>query len=213
MDILETNYPDEEHLLIFDNATIHTKRADNALSARKMPKFTPKEGCNWGIEVTHRRPDGKIIYGLNGKPAKIKIKMGNAQFRDSTPQSLYFEEPHPCAGTFKGMAIILEEQGYANTSKLRAECKDFKCLPDATQCCCRRLLFNEPDFVGIPSLLEEHCAKRGFKVLFLPQVSLWTQPSWNGMGKIKISLPPQSSINQGRSRTQHDQCTGLCNYW
>ena len=195
MDILETDYPDEEHLLIFDNATIHTKRADNALSARKMPKHTPKEGCNWGIEVTHRGPDSKIIYGPNGKPAKIKIKMGNAQFRDGTPQNLYFEEPHPRAGIFKGMTVILEERGYANVSTLRSECKNFKCPPDATQCCCRRLLFNEPDFVNIPSLLEEHCAKRGFKVLFLPKFHCELNPLemvW-GRSKYHYRLNPPST--------------------
>ena len=195
MDILETDYPDEEHLLIFDNATIHTKQAENALSARKMPKFTPKEDCNWGIEVTQRGPDGKIIYGPKGKPAKIKIKMGNAQFRDGTPQSLYFEDPHPRTGTFKGMAVILEERGYTNASNLRSECKDFKCTPDATQCCCRRLLFNEPDFVNIPSLLEEHCAKRGFKVLFLPKFHCELNPLemvW-GRSKYHYRLNPPST--------------------
>ena len=38
MDILRRDYPDEEHILIFDNATTHLKRADDAISARKMPK-------------------------------------------------------------------------------------------------------------------------------------------------------------------------------
>ena len=146
-----------------------------------MPKFTPKEGSNWGIEVSHHGPDGKIIYRPKGKPVKIKIKMGDAQFHDGTPQSLYFEEPHPRAGTFKGMATILEERGYANASNLRAECKDFKCPPDTTQCCCRCLMFSEPDFVNIPSLLEEHCAKRGFKVLFLPKFHCELNPlEWYG---------------------------------
>lgn len=109
MDILEADYPNEEHLLIFDNTTIHTKCPDDALSACKMPKFMPKEGSNWGVEVTHRGPDGKIIYGHNGKPAKIKIQMGDAHFRDGSPQCLYFEAPHLLAGTFKGMAVILED--------------------------------------------------------------------------------------------------------
>ena len=159
MDILEADYPNEEHLLIFDNATIHTKHPDDALSARKMPKFTPKEGSNWGVEVTHCGPDGKIIYGTNGKPAKIKIRMGDAQFHDGRPQRLYFEAPHPRTGTFKGMVVILEECGYTHARNLQAECKDFKCVPGATACCCCRLLFNEPDFVNVKSVLELHCEK------------------------------------------------------
>ena len=154
------------------------------------------------LVYTHRGPDGKIVYGPNGKPAKIKIKMGNAQFRDGTPQSLYFEEPHACAGTFKGMAVILEERGYADASKLRAECKDFKCAPDMALCCCRRLLFNEPDFVNIPSLLEEHCAKRGFKVLFLPKFHCELNPLemvW-GRSKYYYRLNPPSTKEEDLER-------------
>jgi len=33
MDILENHFPDEDHILVFDNATTHLKRADDALSA------------------------------------------------------------------------------------------------------------------------------------------------------------------------------------
>ena len=213
MDILEADYPDEEHLLIFDNATIHTKRQDDALSARKMPKFPPKEGNNWGIEVTQRGPDGKVIYGPNGKPAKIKIRMEDAHFRDGTPQRLYFEAPHPLAGTFKGMAIILEERGYVNTHKLRAECKNFKCaapeLGTSSQaCCCRRLLFNEPDFVNVKSILELHCEKRGFKVLFLPKFHCELNPLemvW-GRAKYHYRLNPPSSKEED---LQHNMLKAL----
>ena len=38
MDILEKHYANESHVLVFDNATTHLKRADRALSAMKMPK-------------------------------------------------------------------------------------------------------------------------------------------------------------------------------
>jgi len=38
MDILEKHYPDDDHVLIFDNASTHQKRPDGALSARRMPK-------------------------------------------------------------------------------------------------------------------------------------------------------------------------------
>ncbi len=75
MDILESDYPNMVHLLIFDNAPNHLKRPEDALSARKMPKFTPAPGNNWGIEVSKRDANGKVEHGLNGKPIKIKIKM------------------------------------------------------------------------------------------------------------------------------------------
>ena len=31
------------------------------------------------------------------------------------------------------------------------------------------LYYSQPDFQGVTSLLEEHCRKRGFEVLFLPR--------------------------------------------
>jgi hypothetical protein len=40
MDILEKYYPDEDHILVFNNATTHLKRPDSALSACRMPKQT-----------------------------------------------------------------------------------------------------------------------------------------------------------------------------
>ena len=157
MDILERDYQGMKHLLIFDNATIHLKRPENALSARRMPKFTPKEGCNWGIEVTKRDENGNILYASNGKPAKMKIRMADTWI-NGRRQSLYFEEGHPRAGVFKGMAVILQERGFANTFDIRTECKNFKCAdpddPDA-QCCCRRILYNQPDFSNVKSILEE----------------------------------------------------------
>ncbi len=41
MDILEKHFPKEDHVLVFDNATTHLKRADDTLSAQKMPKNSP----------------------------------------------------------------------------------------------------------------------------------------------------------------------------
>lgn len=48
--------------------------------------------------------------------------------------------------------------------------EDAAVIPDIDlDCCCRRLLYNEPDFVNVPSLLETECNSRGFKVIFLPK--------------------------------------------
>ncbi|KAG1823785.1 uncharacterized protein BJ212DRAFT_1476648 [Suillus subaureus] len=51
MDILEKYYTNENHVLIFNNATTHLKHADGALSARNMLKGISKVGNNWGMEV------------------------------------------------------------------------------------------------------------------------------------------------------------------
>lgn len=47
MDILNCHYPDDDHTFVYDNATTHLKQANDALSARKMPKFSPKYGNEW----------------------------------------------------------------------------------------------------------------------------------------------------------------------
>ena len=54
-------------------------------------------------------------------------------------------------------------------SKLRAQCKDFKCTKGATHCCCCWVLYNQPDFVCVTSVVEIACGAHGFWVLFLPK--------------------------------------------
>jgi hypothetical protein len=80
---------------------------------------------------------GKIIYGTDGKPSKIKVLMGNGTFNDGSPQSLYFLDGHPHAGIFKGMATILNERGYGDMSRVQAECSRFTCDMTIEHCCCR----------------------------------------------------------------------------
>ncbi|KAJ8595645.1 hypothetical protein M405DRAFT_806819 [Rhizopogon salebrosus TDB-379] len=77
--------------------------------------------------------------------------MADGRFADGTVQSFYFPEGHEHAGAFKGMAEILKERGFDGTGKLRAGC------------CCRRLLYNQPDFVDIKSNLELACGIRGYE--------------------------------------------------
>lgn len=168
MDILEKHYPHEDHVFIFDNATTHTKRADNALSARHMPKGTSKPGANWGVETPVRDSHGKPLYHSNRKIMKMKVHMKDGQLPDGSQQSLYFQSGES-KGLFKGMAVILEERGLTEEAKLRSQCPNFKCPAGATQCCCRRVLYNQPDFRAERSLLEIECDKRGFQVIFLPK--------------------------------------------
>jgi len=174
MDILEKYYPDEDHVLVFDNASTHQKRPDGALSARRMPKRTSMVEKNWCVEVNVRGNNGQPVYGPDGKISKHKVKMVDATFADGTSQSLYFDASHEKAGLFKGMAVILEERGLVKESQLRAECKKFQCPKPSgsdgmAQCCCRRVLYNQPDFTEVESLLEMTCKARSFEVLFLPK--------------------------------------------
>ncbi|KIK93967.1 hypothetical protein PAXRUDRAFT_143896 [Paxillus rubicundulus Ve08.2h10] len=70
------------------------------------------------------------------------------------------------------MAVILKETGF-NVDKLKAQCKGFKGMEGTTDCCFHQILFIQPNFVNVPTLLEalsqKKISKRGFKVVTLPK--------------------------------------------
>ncbi|KIJ08616.1 hypothetical protein PAXINDRAFT_88609 [Paxillus involutus ATCC 200175] len=187
--ILKTHYPHDDHVLVFDNATTHVKRADDALSARSMPK-NPSQ--SWGITVSVKDSKGGVMHDADGKPLKTKIPMSPARFANGTPQPLYFPEGHEKASWFKGMAQILRERGFEKEAKLRYECEGFNCAPGATSCCCRRFLFNQPDFVQVESVLETVCCAKGVQVLFLPKFHCelnFIEQCWGRAKRVYRQLP------------------------
>lgn len=196
MNILLEYYPQFDHVFVYDNATTHLKRAEDALSARKMPKNIPKPGTNWGIWVTKRdATTGKPICQPDGTPEKVKIRMKDTQLPNGTTQSLYFPEGDQRAGMFKGMAVILQERGKGDMTKKPAECPKFKCNPKAKDCCCRRMLFNEPDFANVDSILQTTCNSRGFRVLFLPKFHCelnFIEQCWGRAKSVYRTYPPSS---------------------
>jgi hypothetical protein len=89
---------------------------------------------------------------------------------NGTVQSFYFPDDHPATpGWFKGMEEIIRERGLWPKNGLRAQCPDFKCPPGRTDCCCRRLLFLQPDFISQKSQLEEEITSRGHLCDFYPK--------------------------------------------
>ncbi|KAG2348635.1 hypothetical protein BDR05DRAFT_973668 [Suillus weaverae] len=98
MDILQKDYPDENHVLIFDNAMTHLKHANDALAARKMLK-NPSQ--TFGPSASVKDANGKPVLGPDGK-----------QLPNGDLQPLYFAQGHAKAGWFKEMAQILVEHGY-----------------------------------------------------------------------------------------------------
>jgi hypothetical protein len=92
-----------------------------------MSKYPTKVGNPmFGVERTRCGEDGKPIFNSQTrKVVKDKVQMSNAQLPDGSPQSLYFPQGHPCAGIFKGMAILLQERGYHNTESIHTECPGF----------------------------------------------------------------------------------------
>lgn len=117
--------------------------------------------------------EGKPKYTPNGKLLKKKVPMSNGRFHDGTEQVFYWpiDANNGLAGHFKGMAQILAERGYENTLRLKAQCgkKFSNCLPGEAGCCCRCILYNEPDFVNVDSILATDAKECGFRVIFLPK--------------------------------------------
>ncbi|PSR82186.1 hypothetical protein PHLCEN_2v6109 [Hermanssonia centrifuga] len=159
-----------------------------------MPKNTPCEGRNWFVEVINRDDHGQPRVGPNGKLLKKKIEMAPGTLPNGTSQDLYFRDG-PQAGVFKGMVTILEERGYTDVAHLRAECPKFNCDSSVERCCCRRLLYNQPDFSNQKSRLELLCEKQGFQVLFLPKFHPelnFIEQCWGHAKRVYRMNPPSS---------------------
>jgi hypothetical protein len=172
MEITAKYYPDDDHVFIFDNATTHLKRPEGSLSALKMTKGP---SGNFMVEVNAVGDDGKPVYAPDGKILKKKIPMGNGHFEEGgekKEQAFYWRaDSGPHGGQFKGMAIILEERGFKEASKMKAQCKKkfADCPPGQKQCCCRHTLFNQPDFANVETILEMDARAKGYCVLYLPK--------------------------------------------
>jgi hypothetical protein len=132
-------------LFLFDNATTHQKRAPDALSAKDMPK-NPKM---W---------------------REGKDRMRDTTLPDGTRQSLYWPATHEkYPGYFKGMEQILRERGLFHRG-LKAQCTDrFADCERNMDCCCRRILYNQPDFANQKSALEELIDNYGHLCDFYPK--------------------------------------------
>ena len=140
-------------LFIFDNAPSHQKWADNALSAWQMVKGA----CStFSLTLTLNisflsAPKKGWVHHLGGEC------MCNRQLPSGNMQLLYFANDHPSMpGWFKGMEAIIREWGlWPEQRLLAAQCTEFHCPPGRTDCCCRWLLFTQPDFECQRSQLQE----------------------------------------------------------
>ncbi len=116
------------------------------------------------------------------------------------PQFFYFSDDHPTMpGWLKGMQQIIWERGLWPETGLPAECPGFKCPEDQTNCCCRRLLFNQPDFSSQKSQLQELIESRGHICDFYPKYHCelnFIEQYW-GAAKLRFCLAGQAAtMNQ-----------------
>lgn len=177
--IAKAKYPDVEHIFIYDNATTHTKRREDAPSATKMTLGPSK---NFGE-----------IIGVDATGQKLRIRTADTKLKDGSLQSFYFPAEHPkYPGYFKGITEILRERGI-DTNGLKLQCPQFKCDPKVAKCCARRILFNEPDFANPKSALEEIAESHGCQVLFLPKFHCELNPieqCWGYAKRVYRQFPP-----------------------
>jgi hypothetical protein len=98
--------------------------------------------------------------------------MRSGTLPNGDPHYFYFPEDHPTMpGWFKGMETIIRERGLwpAEGPGLAAQCPDFKCPAGRTDCCCRRVLFNQADFITQKPELQEFIESRGHLCDFYPK--------------------------------------------
>jgi len=67
------------------------------------------------------------------------------------------------------MEEIIRERGLWPAGGLNAQCEGFKCEAGKTDCCCRRMLFTQPDFENQKSHLKELITRRGHICDFYPK--------------------------------------------
>jgi hypothetical protein len=153
-------------LFLFDNAPSHQKRAGDAISARKMVKgvlFCDTQPI-FRILIVCAVPKEGWAHHSNGP------RMRDGRLPNGETQSFYFPPDHPTTpGWFKGMEVIIRERGLWPADGLLAQCANFRCPPGKTDCCCRRLLFMQPDFLDQKPLLQEFVERRGHLCDFYPK--------------------------------------------
>jgi hypothetical protein len=152
--------------------------------------------------------------------------MCDGMLPDGTLQCFYFPADHKFAGQFKGMATILEEHGIdAMGLKLQAQCgkSSFKCCltiipPGANPCCCRKALYDQPDFSNQKSHIEELIESCGHQASFYACFHCecnFVENNW-GYSKCIDHEFPQSSNEADLERnvvTPLDSVPMICMCW
>lgn len=183
--IVKKMYPNEDHVFVFDNATIHTKQPENAAIVSKMTLGPSDKVKNDGI-------------GPSGE--KIKVNMAPTTLPNGSLQEFYHPENHSqksLQGQFKGLKKLLEERGVPGASKLKLECrKPPGCPSGADNCCARRAMTNQPDFRDQKSMLQLLAESHGCSVIYLPKYHCELNPieqCWGAAKRVYRDSPMSSA--------------------
>lgn len=98
-------------------------------------------------------------------------RMHSGTLPNSNPHYFYFTEDHPTMPSwFKGIKVIIREHRlWPEEGGLHAQCPDFKCLPNCTDCCCQHILFNQADFTAQKPKLQEFIDSHSHLCNFYPK--------------------------------------------
>ncbi|KAJ3743043.1 hypothetical protein DFH05DRAFT_1536122 [Lentinula detonsa] len=151
MDILDTDYPDEQHVATgmpvnpHQNYLLKVKDGD----CQKERTVRIKNGIfRDGTVQELYYPDCHPKYPGWFKGTRVLVQERREKGHD-LPDVWALKNP--------GSKFF----------KINGACKK-KCEVGQTDCCCHQILYLDPDFVNQKSLLEEHCEARGYSVIFFP---------------------------------------------
>jgi hypothetical protein len=148
--IFERTHPGCIGIFAFDNATSHTAFAPDALVAKRMSK-------GYG----GKQPKMRATFWGNGQRQSMVIEGDFFQFDKKTKQMVNLR------GEPKGLEWVLRERGLWPVGGLNLECARCPMQDGETHvidCCARRLMANQPDFLAERGLIQTIIENRGHKV-------------------------------------------------
>src|SRR5947207_8290244 len=113
---------------------------------------------------------------MNLNPGGLQPKMRDTYWGpDNQLQSMTFSDNHPnvkLRGQPKGLKQILQERGKWPNGRLKLECKECKEKKgdeNRINCCARRVMSLEPDFLAQKGAIAEIIERAGHKSIFYPK--------------------------------------------
>lgn len=150
------------------------------LRTKIIPIFERIHGAGYQALFLIDNSQGHGVYAedvlrasrMNFKPGGKQARMRDGWFWDSagmkTVQSMVFPANHAQhPNEPKGMQQVLKERGLWRKGLLM-ECKP-KCDRNNSECCAKRILEHQPDFMAQKSLVQEVIEEAGHLCLFLPK--------------------------------------------